>query len=110
MHNRLRRNVPLLKLLSGGSRSLKKEVLRTANSDLICSLCECAHNTLKGNIKLSSAQKKKLVKHKKVIRRLAKRGETYKKKKRYIVQTGGAFLPALLGPIIAGIAGLILNK
>lgn len=59
---------------------------------------------LKGNVPLNSAQKKKLSTKKNVLRQLALK-KTSLRKKQKLIQSGG-FLGALLGPIISVLGGL----
>nr|CAD7431084.1 unnamed protein product [Timema monikensis] len=61
-----------------------------ADKKLIDSLCERAH--------------------KRVLLKLIKCGEFWKKKRRLIVQNGGTFLTLLLAPLISGVLGSLFNK
>nr|CAD7570974.1 unnamed protein product [Timema californicum] len=80
-------------------------LLKTADKKLIDSVFECAYNTLKEKMTLKNAQNTKLRTHK-----LVKRGECYKKKRRLLVQKGGAFLPLLLAPLINSVIGSLFNQ
>jgi hypothetical protein len=80
----------------------RRALLRAADDTLVRSICECALNTLRGNVRLSPAQKKRLGKHRKTLRSLASSNGTWQRKKRLLVQRGG-FLPLLLAPIIGGL-------
>lgn len=112
MAKRVKKHLDTLRVLKTAKPKLRQSVLASADNDLIHCLCECAHNVLNGNVKLSPGQKKILGKHKKPIRDLASKKTALKKKRRILVQKGG-FLPALLAPII-GIAtsliGGLLNR
>lgn len=88
---------------------MRKAILKAADEGLIKSLCECAHNTLKGNVRLNSKQKSKLRRHKNVLRNIIKRGENWRKKQKLLVQRGGAIIPLLLAPILSGIIGSLLQ-
>ena len=79
-------------------------MLKGASPDLIKALCECSLNILKGRIKLSPTQKKKLSRHKKNLRLLATKKSTLKHRKR-VLQKGG-FLGALLGPVLGVLRSL----
>ena len=48
----------------------RKTLLKSANHRMIKGICECALNTLKGTITLTPGQKKKLIKHRHLLRRL----------------------------------------
>lgn len=86
------------------SKEQRKAVLKAADTQLVKGICECVLNTLKGVINLSHDQKKKLQKHKAVLRKLVnkKSGSTWQSKKKLIVQKGEGFLAALL-PIISSV-------
>ena len=95
----------MLKLLCGAKPSMVKAVLKGASPDLIRTLCECSLNILKGNVRLSAAQKKQLSRHKQNLRLLAKKSTSMKRRKR-ILQTGG-FIGALLKPVLGVLGGLL---
>ena len=77
-------------------KSLKK--LRRDKEFVKC-LCEWAKNMIKGNVKLTDSQRKKICRRKQSFRKLALKKMSLKEKQR-IVQSGG-FLGALLGPIVS---------
>lgn len=98
--------LPLLDKLSKASPAVRKKLLKAANTKLMKSIVECIHNVMKGNLKLERNCVEKLRKHKNILRRVNKAGQKLLEKKKIIIQTGGAFLPALLSPII----GLLITK
>lgn len=107
MAHHLRKHAAILRTIYKARPDLRKNLLKLADQDLIRCICECADNTLKGHVKLTSSQKTKLSRYKKVLRRLAKKGESWKSKRKFISQSGGA-LPALLVPILGTVlSGLI---
>ena len=76
---------------------------------MIKGICEWALNTLKGTITLTPGQKKKLIKHRHLLRRLCdKNCRSWKSKKRLIVQKGDGFLTALLGPVLSTVLSVLL--
>ena len=97
------KNAHVLRTLAFSKPQLRKAILKAADSSIINSICECCYNVLKGNVPLSTRQKASLQRFKKVLRNLTQRGHTIQRKKRILVQHGGAFLPALLAPIIGGV-------
>ena len=101
----LKRNLPLLRILHRSKPALVKSILKHASSDLTKAICECSLNVLKGNIKISPAQKRKLAHHKTNLRLLANKKTSLKKRKR-ILQKGG-FIGALLGPVLGVLEGLL---
>ncbi len=82
--------------------------MQNISPKLLKCLCECCLNVLKGNVKLTASQKQNLSRHRKVLRDLADRKVSVKRKKHILVQKGG-FLPALLRPILSTLAGLFLK-
>lgn len=105
----LRISLPTLKRLRRGSNKERKSLLKNADKNLVQSLCECASNTLKNNIPLTSLQHRKLAKHKRLLRVLAKKGDSWKKKKKYLNQKGGWIVP-LLAPIVGTIISSVLSQ
>lgn len=98
----VKKHLPLLKLLKESSPDRRFNVIRHSDSDLINTISECVYNTLKGNIPLKKREISKLRKFKKVLRNIFRaEGGGLKKKKEIIIQSGGAFLPVLLSPIVA---------
>jgi len=101
----------LLRLLAVLKPRTRKTVLKDADRSLIYSICELCDNTLAGNVPLSPSDKKKLSKYKALLRRLAKRGESWQKKKQILVQRGGGFfIPLLLSVVAPLLSNLIFGK
>jgi len=98
-----------LRVLCTAPPALRRALLASAEPGLISCICDCAHNTLKGNVELTHVQKKKLSRHKRILRALAKPGETWKKKRATLVQKGGAILPLLVGPILSAILSSLIR-
>lgn len=101
-----REHYSLLKLLAQSKKA--KYIVHELDDDIIDCLSECSLNILEGNIPLSVSQKNKLKKHKNNLRKFRLK-KTSKKKKKAILQKGG-FLPALLAPVLASIAGPVLSR
>lgn len=101
MSQAVKKNINLLRAISLMTPRQRKSVLKTADKDLIQSVCECAYNLLQGNVSVTPQVKRKLSKYKAVLRRLVKKGEKFKSKKRFIIQQGGGFvLPILLSAVL----------
>ena len=64
---KLKTHLLLLKYLEHGKPRIVRALMRDASPELLCILCECAHNTLKRNVSLNPSQKKKLHKFKKQL-------------------------------------------
>ena len=92
----------------------RKKRVKDSPSEVIRCVSECCHNVLKGNVHLSSAQKKKLYQSRQHLRRLASKSISVKKKKQILNQKGGflsllapALLPLLGKAVIGGIGGAL---
>ena len=67
----------------------RKKLVKNSPSEVINCVSECCQNVLKGNVHLSSAQKKKLYPNRQHLRRLASKSISVKKKKHILNQKGG---------------------
>lgn len=105
MSESVRRHGEMLKFLQRANPSAVKAIIKTASPDLIRTLCECSHNVLKGNVRLTPHQKRKLSRHKHNLRALVKKKGTVKRRKQ-ILQQGG-FIGALLGPVLTVLKGIL---
>lgn len=70
-------------------------------------LRDIALNILKGRLKLSTAQKRKLRRHKAALRATASPKPSFKK--RVTLQQKGGFLSAIITPILGAIASSVLS-
>lgn len=98
----------LKKLCRCRKAAARKALFDRGGQPLQRALREVAHNVLKGNVKLSKGQFKKLSKHKKTVRELAKKRLPLKVKK--ALHQKGGFLPALLLPVLGSLASALLGK
>ena len=105
MSARVKRNLPMLKLLCGAKPAIVKAVLKGASPDLLNALSECSLNILKGHVRLTPTQKKQLCRYRQSLRSLAKKGTSAKKRKQ-ILQKGG-FIGTLLKPVLGILGGLL---
>jgi len=97
----------VLQVLQSAKPKLRKAILENSDRALVFAICEICDNLLRGNIPLSESHKTKLKRHRDKIRRLAQKGEGWQVKKKALVQTGGAFLPALLSIISTVLPALL---
>ena len=102
---KIREHLPLLKFLQKGKPKIRKAIIEESGPDIIKVLCECAQNTINGNVKLSQAHFKKLKRYKQQLRLLADKKASVKRKKKAL-QTGG-FLGSLLTAVLPTLAGLV---
>lgn len=87
----------------------RRDLLEKANLKFIKSIVECIENVMSGNIQLKRECREKLKKYKAVLRKIFNSGNKLKVKKEIIVQNGGAFLPALLAPVITILAERLMR-
>ena len=104
MAHRVKDHLPELRALTKSKPRQRKAYLQHANKALITCLSECCANTLKGNVPLTSSQKKTLLRYKKHIRQAADKSSSHKARRDIFVQKGG-FLSAILGPILRLLTG-----
>ena len=108
MSQRLRRNVDLLSLLARAKPHMIKAVVKAADKEAVCCLCECAKNILNGNVPLNKSHLCKLKRYKADVRQLVNKRLSVAKKKK-ILQKGG-FLSALLAPVAANLLAPLVEK
>ena len=100
MSVRVKRHVLCLQMLNRTKNTkLRKAILEYADADLISALCECAHNILRGTVRLTPREKMHLRKYKDKLRLIANRRVSISRRRLEIQQHGGGFLPALLAPL-----------
>lgn len=98
------KHIHTLDAIARAKPAQRRDLLQRANFNLIKAIDECIENVLNGNVKLNPTQLKKLKKYKNHLRKVKRSCERWSSKKKVIIQSGGAFLPALLLPIIGAIA------
>lgn len=106
---RLRSHKHTLQVLKNANPKLRKAILESGDDELIKTIIECVINTLNGNHKISTQVKQKLCKYKNCFRKLIQPKISLKKKRKIIIQKGGFLLP-LLGSILSGVIGSLINR
>ena len=110
MSGRMKKQAVCLQMLiKTKNAKLRKAILEHADSELIRALCECAHNILRGNVKMTPREKTRLRKYHTKLRLIARKNVSVKQKRRHLQQTGG-FLPALLAPLAASVVIPLLRQ
>ena len=94
----VKRALPLLKVLADASPKLKKVIIKHAPTELVTAISEIVLNLIKGVIKLTAHQKKRLSRYKKELLALAKKVSLGKKRK-ILVQKGGSAAISILVPL-----------
>lgn len=108
MSQRLKTHQDLLSALHTLKPKYRIALLKSCDDQEINCICECVHNVLQGKVPIDEKSKKKLRKHKSVLRKLLKKG-TNKIRKSIIIQKGGAFLPIILGSILSGLFNYLIE-
>jgi len=106
---RIRWNYHTLQVLKTADPKLRKAILANYKSELVKTLSECSLNLLRGNVKLTPCQKRKLRKYRLHLRKLADKRVSLSSKRKAIVQRCG-FLLNLLGAVLPTIASLIFKQ
>jgi hypothetical protein len=104
----VRKHAAMLKMIHKARPSLRRSLINMADRQLIHCICECTSNVLKGNVDLSPTEKRRLARHRKILRRLVKKGENWKAKRKIIAQKGGFLLP-LLAPIVGALLSSFIH-
>ena len=74
MSGRVKRQVLCHQMLNRtNNTNLRKAILEYADADLISDMCECAHNKLRGTVRLTPREKVRLRKYKDKLRLIANR-------------------------------------
>lgn len=97
----------LLRIILNAKPELRNAMLKNADKELVRTICECVLNVINGNLIVDEKNKKKLAKHKFLLRKIVKKTSCWKKKRK-IIQKGGNFLIPLLLPIIGSLISKIL--
>lgn len=109
--SKLKNNKEFLQYLCVCSPKTRKAIINLAKKDEILALMECCINILNGNVKLTDAEKKRLSRHRAMIRKITAKSPVSKKKK-ILCQRGG-FLPLLLAPllsVLSSVAGAAISR
>ena len=92
------------------SNKCRKKMIQESPKEVIDCVGECCINLIKGNVRLTNAQKNQLRARKQHIRLLSSKQVPLDTKKKIINQKGGALLGLLLKPLIAPVIGSVLGE
>ena len=109
MSQRMKHNSDLLRVLARSTPKQRKAILATCHIDLIKCLAEISLNVLQGVVPINAKQKKKLKRYKSVLRALADKRVSLKKKKAKLNQSGGNLLSLLLPPVLSTLGSFLLK-
>ena len=106
---RIRSNYHALQVLKTADPKMRKAILANSKGELVKTLSECSLNQLRGNVKLTPCQKRKLRNYRAHLRKLADKRVSLSSKEKAIVQRDGSLLP-LLGAALRTIASLLFKS
>ncbi len=107
MSSYVKRALPLLQVIAKAKPKVRNAIIEHGPADLIKAISEIVLNVLKGVVRLTAAQKKRLVRYKNKLRALASNKVSQRVKKRFLTQKGGgggAALAVLLPLAIAALS------
>src|SRR5215472_14726057 len=104
----IKSNYSALETLKKAKPKLRKAILLNCDPDLLKSVGECALNVLRGNIRLTECSRRKLRKHKSLLRKFSNKSVSIANKRKIIVQRGGFLLP-LLSAVLPVLASLVFR-
>lgn len=109
MAPRVKTNRALLEVLHKAKPALVRAIIEKSDREIIYTICEICDNLLRGNIPLTESQKAKLKRYRVQIRNLAQKGGSLQKKKKIILQRGGALpiLPILISALASVLPSLV---
>ena len=107
MTKRITKSLELIKALNHCNGIGKKQLLKTAQPEVVNAICDCIHNVLQGNVLLSKHHKSKLKAKKDILRNLVDRKNKVPIRKKLLIQHGSGFLSSILGPVIKVISGVL---
>ncbi len=108
MSKYVKRTLPLLQVLANSKPQIRNAIVQHGPTDLIKAISEIVLNVLKGVIKITPRQRKRLARYKNKLRALTNNKVSEKTKRKFLSQKGGGggALAAILVPLaIAALTG-----
>ncbi len=107
MSKYVKRTLPLLQALANSKPQIRNAIVQHGPADLIKAISKIVLNVLKGVIKITPRQKKRLARYKNKLRALTSNKVSEKVKRKFLTQKGGgAGALGILVPIaIAALSG-----
>lgn len=97
MSRRMKRNRADLEYLGTCTPKTRKLLLKNANTELLRAIAEAAWTVLSGEVKLTPAQRQRLVKDESILRQLATKQRSISEKRKVLsTQRGGNILGFLI--------------
>ena len=93
---------------------LQKGIIGRAPPNVLKAICNAAYNAQRGEVKLTTLQKRILKKHSGVIHKLVDRNVSLDRKRRVLTQSGGciiaAVIPILLSSVLSSLGSLLFKR
>ena len=70
----------LLRIIFNAKPELRNAMLKNADKELVRTICECVLNIINGNVNVDDINKKKLAKHKCLLRKIVKKTKAGRKR------------------------------
>ena len=108
MSEYMKRSLPLLQVLAESKPQIRDAIVQHGPTELIKAISEIVLNVLKGVIKITPKQKKRLARYKNELRDLTSNRVSQKVKRKFLSQKGGGggLLASVLVPVaIAALSG-----
>jgi prephenate dehydrogenase len=83
MSDAIIKQADILRTLQKANPTMRRAIIKHSDKNLIRSICECAENCISGRVKLQPSQKSRLARHKHMLRKIVKKGDTWQKKKEF---------------------------
>jgi hypothetical protein len=107
----VKKSIDFLKVLNQlKTAKERKAFLSLVDKNVIHAIAECFHNIRLGNIKVTEKQKKVLRRNKKHLQLLVEKTVPIVKKRKVLVQRGGAFLPIVLPAILSFLLSNVIKN
>ena len=84
--------------------------MKNADDQVIKMFGEIAYNVLRGNVPLTAKKKGDLKKYKIELRKLASPSRSTVFKRKVCIQRGGGIVLTILGTLLSGVVGKLLEK
>lgn len=101
---------PFLEGLCNMPHRSRQKIINDCPKEILDCVGECCLNLIKGNVKLTNAQKEKLRSRENDIRYLSTKRVAIADKKKILNQKGGALLGLLLKPLLGSVLGSVLGQ
>jgi flagellar motor switch protein FliM len=107
MSHAVQTHIALFKIIIRANKTLQQKIFKIVDEDFVEVISECIHNFLKGNIKISKNQVKKLKKHQASLRTIGDPTISATAKKKIINQKGHLFIRLFLINTIEPLMGFL---